>query len=134
MNPISIYKFLNSKKGKKIPIIAKLIHGLPLSKDELNIKGSLDLSNTQIEFLPNNLNVGDSLYLYKTQIISLPDNLSVGGSLYLYYTQITSLPNNLNIGKDLYLGGTPLSKIYSGKEIRKMIEDKGGSVGLKIYV
>jgi hypothetical protein len=44
------------------------------------------------------------------------------------------LPNNLKIGYNLYLINTPLSKKYSKEEIRKIIEDKGGSVGMNIYL
>ena len=134
MNPISIYKFLKSKKGREIPVRVKLIHGLHLSKDELNIKGGLDLSNTQIEYLPDNLNVGGSLFLNNTQITSLPNNLKVRWNLFLGNTKIKSLPDNLSVGDSLYLNKTPLSKTYSGKEIRKMIEDKGGNVKRQIYL
>ena len=154
MNPISIYKFLKSKKGREIPVREKLIHGLPLSKDELNVKGSLFLNRTkikflpddlnvegylvlrdsQIEYLPDNLNIGKNLFLRNTPIKSLPNNLKVGLNLNLNDTQIISLPNNLKIGYNLYLSNTPLSKKYSKEEIRKIIEDKGGNVGRKIYL
>lgn len=56
------------------------------------------------------------------------------GDLDLSYTPITSLPNNLTVGKSLFLHNTPLSKKYSKDEIRKMIEDKGGSVSRDIYM
>ena len=139
MNLLLIYKFLKSKKGREIPVREKLIHGLPLSKDELNIKGSLNLMNTPIKFLPNNLNVGGSLFLNGTKIKFLPDNLSVNESLYLSVTSIKSLPNNLKVEGNIFLMNTPLSQKYKKREmgfklIRKDIEDKGGNVGGKIYL
>ena len=75
-----------------------------------------------------------NLDLSYTPITSLPDNLTVKGGLNLSYTPITSLPNNLTVGKSLFLHNTPLSKKYSKDEIRKMIEDKGGSVSRDIYM
>ena len=98
----------------------------------VEVEGFLYLDNTNIESLPDNLKVGGYLILYNTKIKSLPDNLHVDGDFYLGNTKIQSLPDNLHVGGDLYLSNTPLSKKYSKKEIRQMIEDKGGFVS-KIY-
>jgi hypothetical protein len=122
--------------------------------DNFTVRGDLDLYNTQITSFPNNLRVGGYLDLYNTQITSLPDNLKVrgylnlhntpitslpnnlrvGGDLYLYYTPITSLPNNLRVGGDLDLDKTPLSQNHTKKEIRQMIEDRGGFIEGHIYI
>ena len=59
-------------------ILAK--HGI--TKDNLSVRGSLDLSDTPITGLPDNLSVGGNLYLIGTQITELPDNLNVGGEIY----------------------------------------------------
>ena len=134
MNLEKVFNFIKEKRGYNIPIRYKLINGLPLSDDELNIKGNLNLYNTNIESLPDNLQVGGHLYLGDSNIKSLPDNLYVGSDLILHNTNIKSLPNNLQVGWDLYLYSTPLSKKYSKEEIRKMIEDKGGFVKGDIYL
>ena len=92
----------------------KLIHDLPISEEDLNVGGDLDLENTPIT--------------------SLPDNLKVGGVLYLRNTPITSLPDNLKVGGYLYLSNTPLAKNHTEEEIRKMIEGKGGYLKGAIFV
>ena len=62
------------------------------------------------------------------------EDLNVEGNLDLSHTKITSLPDNLKVGLSLYLKNTPIAKKYSEKEIRKMIEKKGGYVKRNIYV
>jgi len=133
-NIYNLFKFLEEKKGKPIPFEVKLIHAPEtLTKEDLNVKGGLNLRDTKISSLPENLTVGGSLYLKNTKISSLPDNLKVGRSLFLSFTQITSLPNNLTVGGNLYLRDTPLTKKYSEEQIRKMIEEKGGKVKGRIF-
>ena len=91
-------------------------------------KGDLDLSGTPIKKLPDNLKVSGDLNLYKTPIEKLPDNLQIGDSLDLGGTPIKKLPDNLKVGGYLNLINTPLSKTYSKRDIRDMIEEKGGYV------
>ena len=98
------------------------------------VGGDLYLEDTLITSLPDNLEVSGYLSLNNTQITSLPNNLKVGGDLYLNNTPIASLPDNLEVGRDLWLSNTPLSQKYTRKEIRKMIEDKGGYVKEGIYL
>jgi hypothetical protein len=128
------------------------IESLP---DNLTIKRDLNLMHTPIKSLPNNLTVGGKLYLGYTPITSLPNNLNVGGDITLSgtgnpnlaslgdnitvkgginlsSTKINSIPNNFNVGDSLWLVDTPLSRKYDRDQIRKMIEDKGGSVGDRI--
>jgi len=113
-NIYNLFKFLEEKKGKKIPFEAKLIHAPEtLTKEELNVEGSLNL--------------------YNTPISSLPDNLTVGGHLSLRDTKISSLPDNLTVERHLSLDQTPLAKKYSEEQIRKMIEEKGGKVKKEIF-
>ena len=154
-NIYNLFKFLEDKKGKKIPLKFKLIHAPEtLTKEDLNVEGDLNLKNTKISSLPDNLKVEGSLNLENTQISSLPDNLkvwgylslentpisslpdnlTVGGFLDLRYTQITSLPDNLKVGGYLFLKNTPLADKYSKEQIRKMIEEKGGKVKGRIYI
>ena len=113
-NIYNLFKFLEDKKGKKIPFKLKLIHAPEtIKKEDLNVKGNLNLRDTKIS--------------------SLPDNLTVEGNLDLRDTEITSLPDNLKVGGFLDLENTPLSKKYSKKQIRQMIEKKGGEVKAEIY-
>jgi hypothetical protein len=60
-------------------------------------KGSLDLRNSPIQFLPRNLTkVGGNFYLLFSQIEKLPDNLRVNGTLDLESCKnLKSLPDNL---------------------------------------
>jgi len=128
-NIYNLFKFLEEKKGKKIPFKFKLIYAPEtIEKEDLNVEGDLDLEDTKISSLPDNLTVGGYLNLYKTKISSLPDNLTVGGSLYLSRTPISSLPKNLQVELRIYLKNTPLADKYSKEQIRKMIEEKGGYV------
>jgi len=114
MNLKKIFEFLKEKRGYNYPVIYKLINGIPLTKDELNFKDTLNLENTKIT--------------------SLPDNLTVGGSLNLSCTKIDSIPYNLSVGRSLNLINTPLSEKYSREQIRKMIEDKGGEIKYCLYL
>lgn len=91
-----------------ININIKLIVGLYISKDELFVGHTLDLSDTEITSLPDNLAVRLSLYLDNTNISSLPDNLFVGNTLCLRKTKITSLPKGLNVGGNLDIRQTDI--------------------------
>jgi len=134
MNLEKVFNFIKEKRGYDYPVIYKLLNGIPLSDDDLNVKDDLDLGYSDITSLPDNLKVGGSLALSYTDITSLPNNLTVGGDLDLIRTKITSLPDNLKVGGYLFLDNTPLSKRYSKNEVRKMIEDRGGFVKWSIFV
>lgn len=108
----NLFKFIEDKKPQyKLPFKVKLIHAPEtLTKEELNIKGDLDLSDTPIQ--------------------SLPNGLTVGGDLNLYNTSIQSLPNGLTVGGYLNLGDTPLSKKYTEEEIKAMVPGVKGDIYL----
>jgi hypothetical protein len=72
---------------------------------------------------------GGYLSLIGTEIESLGNLQSVEGDLYLSYTPIKSLGNLTSVGGFLDLQNTPLSKKYTKKDIRQMID-----VGGKIYL
>ena len=95
----NLFKFIEDKKPQyKTPFKVKFIYAPEtLTKEELNVKGNLDL-------------IGAS------QIKSLPDDLKVGGYLDLVGAPIQYLPNNLKVGGYLVLYGTPLSKKYTTEE------------------
>jgi hypothetical protein len=105
-----ILNFLVTNEGKKLPgtwIKFKLENNIPLTKEELNVKGNLDLSDSQITQLPEGLKVGGDLYLNRTNIKSLPEGLKVGGNLsFLKCKNLTLLPKGLDVGGWLVLRGT----------------------------
>ena len=93
------------------------------------IEGDLDWRNTSIDYLGNLISVGGDLDLGHTSIKSLGNLQSVGGSLVLFNTRIQSLGNLKSVGIDLNLKYTPLSKKYTEKQIRRMV-DVGGDIRL----
>jgi hypothetical protein len=149
MNPLNFFKFLEKQKGIPIPLKVKLIQGLPITSEDLDVKGNLDIINTSITSFPQGLQVKKNLLAAGTEITSLPKNLKVGGdlvlglcynltslpqglqvggSLALEETSITSLPPDLKVEKNLWIEGTPLAK-KSDEEIRTMLTTgyiKGG--------
>ena len=113
-----------------------------------SVGGYLDLEGTNIKSLGNLTSVGGDLVLYGTKIKSLGNLTSVGGYLsldncknltslgnltsvgeYLSLpnTPIKSLGNLTSVGGHLDLANTPISKKYSEKEIRDMV-DIGGYI------
>jgi hypothetical protein len=96
--------------------------------ENLTVESYLDLRGTPITSLPNNLTIGGNLYLINTPITSLPENLTVGSSLYLRNTKITSLPDDLTVEGDLFLQHTPISKQYTGEQIKQMIPGIKGDI------
>jgi hypothetical protein len=92
--------------------------------------GSLDLTGTPLEFLPNDLTcISGNLFLSNSKIKKLPDNLKeIEGNLWLNYTPIEYLPKNLWISWNLYIFNTPLSIKYTEDEIRKMVNYIGENI------
>jgi hypothetical protein len=129
MNLEKVFNLIKEKRGYNVPVRYKLLNGMELTKEDLNVKGNLNLNNTKITSLPDNLHVGGYLDLQGLEIVELPDNLHVGGFLILNNTKITSLPDNLYVKRGIYLSNTPIAEKYSKEEVEKMIEAKGGSVG-----
>ena len=148
----NLFKFIEDKKPQyKLPFKVKFIYDPnSLTKEDLNVKGDLNLAgleitslpeglkvggslfidNTKITSLPEGLKVGDALNLARTNITSLPEGLKVGGVLNLSRTNITSLPEGLKVGSYLSIYNTPLEK-YTDDELREMI--KPGFIKGKIY-
>ena len=93
------------------------------------IDGDLKLSGSDIKNLGNLQSVDGYLDLYESNIESLGNLHSVGGDLNLYESNIESLGNLRSVGGYLYLRRTPLSRKYSEKEIREMV-----NVGGNIYM
>ena len=137
-----IFEFLKEKEGYNLPVKWKLINNIPLTKEELNVKGDLNLAGLEITSLPEGLKVGGSLFIDNTKITSLPEGLEVGGNLdlssslinslpkglkvggtlwLLWCENLTSLPKGLRVGLHLDLWNSPLKK-YTDDEIREMIK------------
>ena len=123
------FQYLEDIGEQKIPLNVKFsnLDQFPLTPEDLNVKGNLDLGYTPITSLPDNLQVGGDLDLTNILITSLPDNLQVGGDLDLWGTKITSLPDNLKVGGDLFLSKTPLSS-KTEAEIRQMAPGIEGEI------
>jgi hypothetical protein len=85
------------------------------------IDGDLDLRQSEIKSLGNLISVGGALHLYKSTIESLGNLQYVGGYLNLYETNVESLGNLQYVGGNLDLRITPISRKYSEKEIRQMV-------------
>ena len=138
----NIFDFLEKNDNKRKPLMWKLKNNIPITeKDDLIVKGSLDLSSSNITSLPKGLEVKGSLILYESEIISLPEGLKVGIDLDLRNSYIESLPEGLEVGDELDLAYTYITSLpkglkvgglliiiesdllkYSDEEIRKMIE------------
>jgi hypothetical protein len=134
MNALNLFKFLEKEKGKPIPVKYKILYGLPLTPEELNVKGSLYFEGysryIQIISLPQGLKVGENLDLYSTKITSLPQGLQVGNILDLEGLKIDSLPPDLKVEGSLRIAFTPL-RYKSDEEIRAMLTTgyiKGGII------
>jgi len=86
----NLFKFIEDKKPQyKPPFKVKLIHAPEtLTKEDLNVKGDLDLNDTPIQSLPSGLKVKDDLDLRDTNITKLPPDLQVGDDLILYRTPL----------------------------------------------
>ena len=112
-----IFDFLEKKEGHKTPFLWKWVNNIPLTEDDLNIKGDLDLLHADIESLPDNLYVGGDLNLMNSYVEELPDGLKVGGNLTLVGTKIKSLPEGLEVGGDLNLRGLEIQSLPKGLKV-----------------
>jgi hypothetical protein len=126
--PIRIKFMLNSKSvtnddyttSKDLNLQSLPITSLP---DNLDIKGYVDISNTEIKSLPNNLKVGGRLNITDTDISSLPEDLKLEFSLSASGTNISSLPKNLKVIKgSLDLSNTPLTSLPDNLEVGKVLD------------
>jgi hypothetical protein len=126
-----IFDFLEEKGEHKAPFLWKLENNIPLTEEDLNIEGDLNLhSYKKLTSLPEGLKVGGSLSLIFASIESLPEGLKVGDNLYLQRSKITSLPKGLEVGGVMFIEYTPLKK-YTDDELREMV--KPGFIKGKIH-
>ena len=116
-----IFDFLEEKGEHRAPVKWKLINNIPLTEEDLNVKGDLDLFDSKIKSLPEGLKVSGTLDLSYSKIISLPKGMEVGGTLFLHFSKITSLPKGLEVNGFLIIGFAKITK-YTDIEIREMIK------------
>jgi len=116
-----IFEFLKEKEGHNVPFLWKFKNNIPLTEDDLNVKGDLILTYSDIESLPKGLKVGGDLDLFESKITSLPEGLEVGGDLDLSETNITLLPKGLQVGGKLFIRGSAVIN-YSFNELMDMIK------------
>ena len=95
----------------------------------ISVGGWLSLEGASIKSLGNLQSVGEFLWLSRSSIKSLGNLQSVGGDLLLGNTPIEFLGNLQSVGGNLLLKRTPLSKMYTEKQIRQMV-DVGGDIFL----
>jgi hypothetical protein len=93
-----------------------------------SIGGNLNLYGSRIKSLENLRSVGGYLDLQYSDIEFLGSLQSVGGYLDLQDTEIESLGNLRSVGGDLFLRNTPLSKKYTVKKIRQMVQVDGNII------
>ena len=117
-----IFNFLEEKGEHIIPLPVKIKLAMPIAKEELNVKGDLDLRSFIIKSLPKGLKIDGELDLNRSEITSLPRGLIVGGDLNLHMCKnITSLPEGLKVGGDIIIKRTLLEE-YSDNQLREMIK------------
>ena len=117
-----IFEFLEENGEHIIPLPVKIKLAMPIAKEDLNVKGDLDLRSFIIKSLPKGLKIDGELDLNRSEITSLPRGLIVGGDLNLHMCKnITSLPEGLKVGGDIIIRRTLLED-YTNEEIREMIK------------
>jgi len=126
-----------TSKNKDLTVFEKIIKQLPLTEEEKNIEGNLELSGTNIPTLPEGLKINGSLILSNSGIRKFPnkiyikDNLNlascknlttippikINGDLIIYYSSITTLPPGLQVGGDLRANNSLLRTISKNTKI-----------------
>jgi hypothetical protein len=115
-----IFEFIEKEEGHKVPFLWKLFNNIPLTKEELIVKGDLNLEDSEITSLPEGLTIEGDFFFYHTPV-ELPKGLKVGGHLSLIGPNVTSLPKGLEVLGWLFITDTGLG-IYSDEELREMIK------------
>ena len=68
-----IFDFLEEKGEHRGPLFWKHKNNIPLTEEDLNIKGDLDLSDSKITSLPKGLKVGKILYIKNSPLTKYTD-------------------------------------------------------------
>jgi hypothetical protein len=99
----NIFNFIEKNDNRNAPLLWKLENDIPLTKEDLNVKGDFAPFFPRINSLPKGLKVGGDLDLSQVELTSLPEGLEVGGMLNLEGLQMTSLPKGMKVGGILVL-------------------------------
>ena len=114
----NIFKFLEDEGEHKAPFKWKLENNIPLTKEELNFEGNLNLIGSDIKSLPKDFEVYGHLSLYDSKIESLPEELYVARTLILTNCKnLTSLPKGLEVGEHLLLSHCPIKFLPEGLQV-----------------
>ncbi|MBV1889138.1 MAG: hypothetical protein KUG67_02720 [Proteobacteria bacterium] len=92
------------------------------------IKGNLDLRETDIESLPRGMEVDGNLDLCSSKIERLPEGLKVGGYLNLWSSKIECLPEGLKVNGDLNLRGCPIESLPEDLEVGGYLDLSGSQI------
>jgi hypothetical protein len=119
---IKLFQFIESRYSKyRMPLRVKILN-FPntVTKEDLNVKGDLDLSGggTKITTIPNGLRVSGDLILNSSPITKLPEDLWVGKNLELINTSITELPHRLYVGRNLNLSETKITTLPANLTVK----------------
>jgi hypothetical protein len=120
MNPRNFFKYLESKRGVKLPLIYKIIHEPEtIEKEDLIVKGDFRINKSStLKSLPNNLYVGGDFVIYDCpNLTALPDNLTVRGVFFIMNCEIASIGKNTRLGSRAYITMCPITDISSLKMI-----------------
>jgi hypothetical protein len=111
---INLFQFIEDTDPEyRVPFELKWATKDPktFTAEDLNVKDSLDLTETNFTSLPDNLTVRGDLNIQGLKIKTLPKNLKVKGSLYADGIFISSIPEDLEVGEDLQLSSTPITSL-----------------------
>jgi len=109
---INLFQFIEDTDPEyRVPFELKWATKDPktFTAEDLNVKGNLDLTDSNFTSLPDNLTVGGYLNILGLKIKTLPKNLKVKGSLYADGILISSIPEDLEVGGALQLSYTNLT-------------------------
>ena len=87
-----IFEFIKEKGEQNLPLFWKMKNNMPLTEEDLNVKGDLHLSNRNITSLPKGLKVYGNMSLGYSKVRKLPEGLEVGGTLNVSDSMISTLP------------------------------------------
>lgn len=107
----AIKKLIYDETGAN-DLLYKFINKIPLTQEELNVEGDLNLQYSENITLPDGLKINGDLILIKSDISSLPKALEVGGKIQIWInTNMTTLPEDLKVNGDLIISNTNITTL-----------------------
>jgi hypothetical protein len=116
-----IFEFIKEKGEQNLPLFWKMKNNMPLTEEDLNVKGDLHLSNRNITSLPKGLKVYGNMSLGYSKVRKLPEGLEVGGTLNVSDSMISKLPKGLKVGGSLVISYTSIGILPKGLEVGGVI-------------